>query len=506
VTVYLVGAGPGDPGLLTRRGAALLARAEVVVHDRLVDRSLLSLAPPGAELVDVGKRSAEPGAGDDRSGPPRQAQINQLLVEHGRHGRAVVRLKGGDPFLFGRGGEEAEALAAAGVPYEVVPGVTSAVAVPGAAGVPVTHRGLSTSVTVVTGHVGDPTAPGGVDWASLARAGGTLVVLMGMQNRAEIAARLIEGGRAPGTPVAVVEWGTTAAQRTVRATLAELAAVDLGSPSVIVVGPVAGLDFGGGSGGTSAALAGRTVVVTRPRDQATGLVDELTAAGARVLLVPVTEQVDPEDGGQALADAAKRASTYDWLAFTSANAVRRFVPLLRDGRDLGRARLAAVGRATAGALAGYHLTADLVPSRAEAAALADALGEAPPSGRVLFPAAAGARETLPEVLRERGWQVDQVSAYRTVVAPAPPPPVWAELAGADAITFSAPSAVAAYVGLRDAGGRAAPVPPVVACTGPVTTAAARGAGLTGVVEAAGPGERALADALGSGLGAEPPLG
>jgi uroporphyrin-III C-methyltransferase len=235
VTVYLVGAGPGDPELLTMRGAALLGGADVVVHDRLVAPELLTLAPSTARIIDVGKT---PGR------PHRQQDINALLVEHGLAGSQVVRLKGGDPFVFGRGGEEAEALRAAGVEYEVVPGVTSAFAAPAAAGIPVTHRGLSTSVTVVTGHVGDPSAVGGVDWDALGRAGGTLVVLMGMSERAVIADVLMKSGRPGTTPVAVVHWGTTDRQRVARSTLAGLADVDLPAPSTIVVGAVAGLDVG----------------------------------------------------------------------------------------------------------------------------------------------------------------------------------------------------------------------------------------------------------------------
>jgi len=236
--VYLVGAGPGDPELLTLRGAALLGRAEVVVHDRLIARQLLALAPDGAELVDVGKIPGQPGRQDD---------INRLLVDHGRAGRSVVRLKGGDPFVFGRGGEEAEALLAAGVPFEVVPGVTSATAAPAGAGIPVTHRGVSTSFTVVTGRVGDPSAAGGVDWGAMARVGGTLVVLMGMSERARIAEALQAAGRPPDTPVAVVHWGTTDHQQVVRTSLAELADVDLPTPSTIVIGAVAGFDVGPGS-------------------------------------------------------------------------------------------------------------------------------------------------------------------------------------------------------------------------------------------------------------------
>ncbi len=233
MTVALVGAGPGDPGLLTRRGAELLAASEVVIYDRLVAHELLELAPESAELIDVGK---VPGESD------RQAGINDLLIRHGRSGRRVVRLKGGDPFVFGRGGEEAEALLRAGVDVEIVPGVSSAFAAPAAAGIPVTHRTVSTSVTVVTGHVVDPSLPG-ADWETLGRFEGTLVVLMGMAERAAIADRLMAAGRPASTPVAVVHWGTTEHQQVVRTTLEGLPAVDLPAPSVIVVGPVAALEL-----------------------------------------------------------------------------------------------------------------------------------------------------------------------------------------------------------------------------------------------------------------------
>jgi uroporphyrin-III C-methyltransferase len=235
MTVSLVGAGPGHPGLFTLRGAELLGRADVVVYDRLIAHELLELAPPGAELIDVGKNPGESS---------RQSDINALLVEHGRAGREVVRLKGGDPFVFGRGGEEAEALRKAGVAYEVVPGITSAFAAPAAAGIPVTHRTLSTSVTVVTGRVGDASAADTVDGQALGNAGGTLVILMGVSERADIAARLIAGGRLPDTPAAVVHWGTATGQEVVRTTLDGLASVALPAPSVIVVGPVAALELG----------------------------------------------------------------------------------------------------------------------------------------------------------------------------------------------------------------------------------------------------------------------
>ncbi|HVX22573.1 MAG TPA: uroporphyrinogen-III C-methyltransferase [Acidimicrobiales bacterium] len=497
MTVYLVGAGPGDPGLLTRRGADLLGRADVVVYDRLVDPALLSLVPAEAVLVDVGKQPAAQGTA--QGGTARQGEINDLLVEHGRRvgpAGTVVRLKGGDPFLFGRGGEEAEALQAAGVDWAVVPGVTSAVAVPASAGVPVTHRGLSTSVTVVTGQVGDPTAPGGVDWEALAGVGGTLVVLMGMANRAEIAHRLMAGGRAADTPVAVVEWGTTAAQRTERTTLDRLASVPLGSPAVIVVGPVAALDL---AAADSRPLAGTTVVVTRPRDQAGDLVAALGARGAQVIGLPVIEIDGPEDGGAALRRAAAAVAGYDWVAFTSANAVDRFVGLFRDGRDLAGARLAAVGGATAAALRRFGLVADLQPDPAGPATaerLAAAFPAAPPAGgRVLFPRAAVARRSLPDGLSAKGWTVDEVEAYRTVAAAAPPDDVVAALVEARVVTFTSPSTVTGYLSLATAGGHPLPVPPLVACIGPVTAAAARRAGLDVAVESPSPSGEALVGAI-----------
>jgi uroporphyrin-III C-methyltransferase len=258
MTVFLVGAGPGDPGLLTVRGADLLAGADVVVHDRLIAPELLDQVPARAILIDVGKA---PGA------PSRQEEINAALIEHGRAGRRVVRLKGGDPFVLGRGGEEAEALRQAGIDYEIVPGVSSAFAAPAAAGIPVTHRGLATSVSVVTGTVGEHPSGPGVDWHSLGRAGGTLVVLMGMSERAEIARQLMESGRPPDTPVAVVHWGATARQQVVRSTLDRLAAVDLPPPAAIVIGPVAELDLGSttsrrgpGSGPLSASAPGQPSV------------------------------------------------------------------------------------------------------------------------------------------------------------------------------------------------------------------------------------------------------
>ncbi|MDQ1395543.1 MAG: uroporphyrinogen methyltransferase / synthase, partial [Acidimicrobiaceae bacterium] len=310
MTVYLVGAGPGDPGLLTVRGAEVLARADVVVHDRLAEASLLELAPADAERIDVGKA---PG------GPVQQEEINALLVRRGRAGAEVVRLKGGDPFVFGRGGEEAVALAAAGVPFEIVPGVTSAIAVPAYAGIPVTHRGLSTSFTVVTGH-SRQSIDTEVNWEALAALGGTIVVLMGVAHRAEIAARLIAAGLPATTPVAAVRWGTRAEQRTVRTELGLLGGVVLEPPVTIVIGPVAGLNL---SWFEQRPLFGRRVVVTRATAHASGLVQRLHALGAATVEVPTIAIADPDDGGAALASVAAEIHSYDWVVFTSARTVER---------------------------------------------------------------------------------------------------------------------------------------------------------------------------------------
>jgi uroporphyrinogen III methyltransferase/synthase len=461
VTVHLVGAGPGDPGLLTLRGAEVLRAAEVVVHDRLASSAMLELAPPSAELVAVGKAPRGPSTPQD--------EINRLLVEHGRAGRRVVRLKGGDPFVFARGGEEAQALAEAGVPFEVVPGISSAIAAPAYAGIPVTMRNVATSFTVVTGHR-DPWADTETDWtavAGLAVSGGTVVVLMGVATRSEIAERLAAGGLDPATPVAAVRWGTRPEQRTVRTTLAGLGRAEVASPSVIVIGAVAGLDL---AWFEARPLFGRTVVVTRAREQASTLVQLLRALGADTVELPTIEVVGPADGGRALARAAAEVAAADWVAFTSVNAVERFMALLPDTRALSPAKVAAVGPGTAAALAGWHVRADLVPPRAVAEALVEAFP--PGSGRVLVPQAAGARAVLAEGLTARGWEVDAVEAYRTVPA-TPSPDALAHAMAADAITFTSASTVRGYL---DVAGEAT-MPEVVVSIGPVTSAAARAAGV-----------------------------
>jgi uroporphyrinogen III methyltransferase / synthase len=469
VTVYLVGAGPGDPGLLTRRGAEVLAAADVVVYDRLAADVLLELAPPTAQRISVAKA---PGAVEAT-----QDHINALLVEHGRAGRHVVRLKGGDPFVFGRGGEEAEALTAAGVTFEVVPGITSAIAAPAYAGIPVTHRGLATHVTIVTGHEDPTKARDDVDWAQLARTGGTLVVLMGAARVAGIADALLAGGLDPATPVAAVQHGTGPDQRTLRATLATIGDATLAAPAAIVVGAVAGLDLGWFE---RRPLVGRTVVVTRAREQASGLRARLETLGAHVLELPtiLVEWVPVE---------LPSLHDVEWLVLTSTNGVDAFfdaglAAAGLDARALAGVRVAAIGSATAAALATRGVHADLVPERFVAEALLEAFP--PPtttSSRVLVARAEQARDVLVEGLTERGYHVDVLTLYRTVPAEPPPGALEQVRAGTvDAITFTSSSTVTNFCDLVGA----LDPQPVAVSIGPITSETARQRGVRIDAEAA----------------------
>jgi len=494
MTVYLVGAGPGDPGLLTRRGAQLLSEADVVLYDRLVHHSVLALAPVSAELIDVGKRPD-----GTRPGAALQEEINRLLVEHGQRSHTVVRLKGGDPFLFGRGGEEVEALTRAGVPWEVVPGVSSAFGVPAVAGIPVTHRGLSSSVTVVTGRVDDSSPTGaGVNWDALAKVEGTLVILMGMMTRAEVAAALVRGGKPASTPTAVIERGSTKDQVVVRTTLGQLSDVTLGSPSVIVVGPVAALGVEVSPRPVPAPLSGRTVVVTRSGPRSHSLVEALHRAGAETVEVPLTEQTGPSDGGAALRAAAKELDHYPWAVFTSVNAVEALMAEVRDARTLGSTLVAAVGPATAAALRAAGVEPDLVPDEHRAAGLVAAFPdyEPGPAGNVvLFPCAEEAPSTLSEGLEAKGWEVRRINAYRTVALLPPDSWLLERMAQADAVTFTASSAASAYAALKGLDGAPLRVPPLVMCIGPTTATDARSLGMTGVEEADGPSSEGIVAAL-----------
>ena len=469
MTVYLVGAGPGDPGLLTLRGAEVLACADVVVYDRLSAASLLDLAPAAAERISVGKQPGGPRTSQD--------DINALLVARGRAGQQVVRLKGGDPFVFARGGEEAAALAAAGVAFEVVPGITSSVAVPAYAGIPVTMRYSSTSFTVVTGHEDGAEGEGSVNWEAVAALGGTVVVLMGAARCRAICSRLIAAGMAPDTPAAAVQWGTRPNQHTLRSTLAALPDAGPEPPATIVIGEVAALDL---TWFESRPLFGRRIVVTRAQPQAAAMAAELRRRWAEAIELPVIAFEPPEDV-ERLARAAAEAGRYDWAVFTSPTGVARFFEHLHDARSLGGVRVAAIGPVTAAALADRNVVADLVPGQYVAEALLEALCDAAgprASQRVLIPRAEIARDVLPDGLVAAGWDVDVVPAYRTV-APVPDPGAAALLVEAEVIAFTSSSTVTNFV---DAYGTDA-VPDIVASIGPVTTATARDRGLQVALEA-----------------------
>ncbi|MFQ5992475.1 MAG: uroporphyrinogen-III C-methyltransferase [Nitrospiraceae bacterium] len=412
--VYLVGAGPGDPKLLTLRGKECLEQAEVVLYDYLANPVLLDLAPKTAERIYVGRRG--------RGRYPDQGEINQLLIQKAREGKTVVRLKGGDPFVFGRGGEEAEAVATAGLPFEIVPGVTSAVAVPAYAGIPVTHRTFASTVAFATGHEDSTKEEGVLEWPRLASAEGTLVFLMGMKKLPSIVAHLLSEGKSAETPVALIRWGTRSGQRTVIGTLANIVQKaeeeELAPPTVIVVGEVVRLReqlnwF------ETRPLFGRRILVTRARAQAGELSRLLADQGGEPLECPTIEIVPPQSWKE-LDRAIGELAQYQWLIFTSMNGVRPFFERLRehglDARAASGVRICCIGPRTAQELAHYGLQADLVPTEYQAEGLIDALKVYGLKGqRLLIPRAAVARELLPDQLQALGAQVDVVTAYRTVL-------------------------------------------------------------------------------------------
>jgi uroporphyrinogen III methyltransferase / synthase len=462
--VYLVGAGPGDPGLMTRRSLELIAAADVILYDRLIPPGALGGARPDAELRYVGKEPGAPAV--------EQEELNAQLVELGRAGRCVVRLKGGDPFLFGRGGEEAEALAAAGVAFEVVPGVTAGVAAPAYAGIPVTHRDAASAVAFVTGHE-DPEKEGSaLDWEALARFPGTLVFYMGVRNLSLISERLRAAGRDSQQPAAVVARGTMSDQQTVTGPLAQIAErVDeagLRPPAITVIGPVAGLRD------TLAwlerrPLNGQVVAVTRARTQASGLAARLRALGAQVLEKPAI-RIEPRSVLLA------RPETYDLICFTSPNGVRVYFEALgRDARALAGATVAAIGPGTAAELERHGIRADVVPERFVAEGLLEALPDV--SGMsVLVARAAGARDVLPDGLRQRGASVHVLPLYDTVAEPI----ARDALEGATYVTFTSSSTVSFFLD----GGGILPDGARVVSIGPVTSETLREHGIEPDVEAA----------------------
>ena len=486
VEVHLVGAGPGDPGLITARGAALIARADVFVYDYLANPALLESAKADAECIYVGKKGF--------SAHVTQEEINALLVEKARElaargGGVLVRLKGGDPFVFGRGGEEALALADAGIACSVVPGVTSGVAAPAYAGIPVTHRGLASSVAFITGNEDPAKDETAIDWEGIAHGADTLCFYMGVRNLPVIAQRLVEAGRAANTPVALVRWGTTPQQEILEGTLADIAAraeaARFQAPAIIVVGQVARLHeqlawYAPGP------LAGLTIAVTRTRIQASDLAARLRALGATVLELP-TIDIAPPPSYQEVDAAIARLAGYRFMVFTSVNGVKGFFARLEraglDTRALACSRIAAIGPATAAALAERGITADFVPEEYRAEAVAEHLIEAglADGDWVLIPRALEARDVLPQMLKTHGARVNVAPVYRTVS------PTRRSVEGAlarimagevDGITFTSSSTVRNFVGLvrehlgceTDAEAAAA-LPAEMSCysIGPITT-------------------------------------
>lgn len=411
--VYLVGAGPGDPGLITVKGKECIEKADVIVYDYLASPTLLRHANTSAEMIYVGKKGGDHTLSQDG--------INALLVEKAKAGATVARLKGGDPFIFGRGGEEAEVLIEAGIPFEIVPGVTSAIAAPAYAGIPLTHRKFTSTVAFITGHE-DPTKDStGIDWSALAKGVGTLVFLMGVKNLPNIVGRLVENGRSPDTPVALVRWGTTTKQKTVSGTLANITRrveeAKLKAPAIIVVGDVVRLReemmwF------ENRPLFGRKIVVTRAREQASNLVEQLQSLGAEVLECPTIKIVDPETCAP-LDEALSKLDSYHWVVFTSVNGVKYFFGRLfekgLDARALGGSKIAAIGPVTAKTLMRYGLKTDILPKNYRAESVVEAFANEDVSGKhVLLPRAEEARPVLPVELEKMGAKVDEITVYRTV--------------------------------------------------------------------------------------------
>jgi uroporphyrinogen III methyltransferase/synthase len=471
--VFLVGAGPGDPGLITVKGRKILERADAILYDHLASGRLLDLAPAPAERIYVGKkRSAHEVP---------QAEIDAMMIERARQGKTVVRLKGGDPFIFGRGGEEMEALAAAGIPFEIVPGVTTPLGLAAYTGVPLTHREHTSAVTFVTGHSVEA-----IDWSKVGAAD-TLVLFMGLVNFAEIAHELIRHGRSPRTPAMVVRWATRPDQQTIAGTLEDLAErierAGLRPPATIVIGEVVSLRdrfnwF------EKLPLFGQRIVVTRDRGQSPLLAEPLEALGAETLFVPVIEIADAAEPSS-LDRAIQNLHSYDWLIFTSVNGVRHFVEALdRSTTDLRalRAKLCAIGSATAAALAALHLRVDIVPTEYVAESLLEALAGEPLLGkRILLPRAAVARDLIPDTLRARGAVIDVVEAYRTVI------PHDAAALAQDAlarhphwIAFTSSSTVKNWIAVA---GRESLHGVKIASIGPITSQTAREFGLHVTVEA-----------------------
>ncbi len=477
--VYLVGAGPGDPGLITVKGIECLEQADVVIYDYLASERLLAYTRSNARKIYVGKK------GGDHTLP--QHEINALILREAKAGNLVVRLKGGDPYIFGRGGEEAELLIENGIPVEIVPGVTSAIAAAAYAGIPLTHRDHTSTLAFVTGHEDPTKKESSIDWRALARGIGTIVFFMGVKNLPSITRNLIDHGKPASTPVAVIRWGTTNRQKTVCGTLETIAdivaAAGIGAPAIIVVGEVVRLReklqwF------EMRPLLGKTVLVTRTREQAGVLVKRLSDLGADCIEVPVIE-IHPPESLQPLDDAIDAIATYDWVIFTSVNGVSAFFDRLfergGDARRLGSVRTAVIGPATAERLRRYGITSDIVPESFRAESIVDAFRDRAVSGkRILVPRAREARPVLIDALRHLGAVVDEVPAYQTLPSSEGRERMLEALTDRriDIVTFTSSSTVRNFVDLLPPSGIQDLLDGVMlASIGPITTETAEALGL-----------------------------
>jgi len=484
--VYLIGAGPGDPGLITVKGLEALKRCDVVVHDYLANPQLLECARPDAELIYVGKKAG--------AHTMRQHEINALLVEKASAGRTVARLKGGDPFVFGRGGEEALALAEHGLQFEIVPGVTAAIAASAYAGVPVTHRGIATSFGVVTGHE-DPTKPRSeVDWKTIARGVDTLAVYMGVKNLPTLTQGMLAGGRPASTPAAVISWGTTPRQRCVHGTLSTIAdnvrEAGITAPAITLIGDVVSLReklnwF------EKLPLFGNRIVTTRPRRQTTEMAASLQRLGAEVIVFP-TIRIEPVTDYAQMDDAIARLAAFRWIIFTSINGVEMFfdrmLALGRDARSLASCKVAAIGPATAQALRERFVCVDCMPREYVAEEVVAALQEKEDVGgkRILLPCAGAARPVLPHELRRLGAEIEELTLYETSCETDPPAEARQRIADGevDVITFTSSSTVANFAKIFGEE-RAREISEKVMCAsiGPITSQTARELGIRIKLEA-----------------------
>lgn len=501
--VYLVGAGPGDPGLLTVKGRRCLEQADCIVYDYLANPRLLDFAPPHAERILAGKH------GGGIKVP--QEEIHRILIDRAQRGARVVRLKGGDPFIFGRGGEEAQAIRAAGIPFEVVPGVSSAVAVPAYAGIPLTHRDLASSVTITTGYEHSDKAEPAVSWQALARPDNTIVVLMTARQIESNLRRLRDAGLDGDTPAALIEWGTRADQRTVVATVATLAEraarARIAPPALAVIGNVVRLReelhwF------ERRPLFGRRIVITRPRHQAQVFADILEEWGAEVVVFPTIEIAESADLTP-LDDAFARAASFDWLIFTSANGVRVFFDRLRstqaDIRVFHRARVAAIGPQTARALRDYGIQIDVVPAEFTAEGLLAEFGDTTFAGqRILLPRAGGARDVLPIELRRRGAEVEEITTYESRLPGVDVDALfeWIEQ-GIDLVTFTSSSTAEHFARILGPRLPEAAAKTRFACIGPITADTVRAHGMSVAVEPDSYAIPAFADAIAAYLQGQP---